>query len=281
MKTGKEMDNLISQKLKRSKGITIIALVVTIIVLIILAGVSISIVLREGGVLREVEISKDLTERKNTIELAQLDIAGEQTDNKGQLTEEKFKDILAKYFNYDPKSKLPEDLSTLVLTTKDGKYNDILASEIYSGKFSKNTNSKTAENIKEARKLVDSNTEITSDDDVKVTIPAGFTIPEDSPTNAKEGIIVTDSINESTGKSNGSEFVWIPVNSNLTVVGTKKAMAKESKAEGYEGKDGKTNYEGVLYDFEGTKSTEKSSYGQGTNEYREPDIVNWYDCSVM
>ena len=260
MKTGKEMDNLISQKLKRSKGITIIALVVTIIVLIILAGV---------------------TERKNTIELAQLDIAGEQTDNKGQLTEEKFKDILAKYFNYDPKSKLPEDLSTLVLTTKDGKYNDILASEIYSGKFSKNTNSKTAENIKEARKLVDSNTEITSDDDVKVTIPAGFTIPEDSPTNAKEGIIVTDSINESTGKSNGSEFVWIPVNSNLTVVGTKKAMAKESKAEGYEGKDGKTNYEGVLYDFEGTKSTEKSSYGQGTNEYREPDIVNWYDCSVM
>ena len=56
--------------------------------------------------------------------------------------------------------------------------------------------------------------------------------------------------------------------------GTQKAMAKESKAENYEGR---TNYEGVFYDFKETESVEISSEsdGQGTYGHREPDSNLW------
>ena len=43
----------IKAKLKRSKGITLIALVITIIVLLILAGVTIASITGENGILRE------------------------------------------------------------------------------------------------------------------------------------------------------------------------------------------------------------------------------------
>ncbi len=133
--------------------------------------------------------------------------------------------------------------------------------------------------VKVAKKLLESNTKIVSDDGVDVLIPADFTISDESPNNAKEGIIITDSIDENTGKSNGNEFVWIPINPDLTVVGTEKIMAKESTADGYTGKDDndRTNYESVFYDFTGTGSTTEStempseSNGQGTLGRREPD----------
>ncbi len=257
------------------------ALAITITILLILAGITISTITGRDGILLKTNNATEALNREEVIKLAQMDIFNEQMNNNEDFTEEQLKKILAKYFNYDPASQLPKDLSTLILTTKDGKYNDILASEIYSENFS--TNKKTVGSIKEAKKLVDGNTIITSDDNVKVTIPAGFTIPEESPNNAKEGIIITDSINESTGKSDGNEFVWIPVDYDLKVVGTGKIMAKESRAENYEGKDdkGRTNYEGVLYDFTETNSVEISSEsdGQGTSGYREPDSNLWHDGS--
>ena len=58
-------------------------------------------------------------------------------------------------------------------------------------------------------------------------------------------------------------------------------MAKESKAKNYEGKDdkGRTNYEGVFYDFTETGPVEISSEsdGQGTYGHREPDSNLWND----
>ena len=121
---------------KKDKGITLIALVVTIIVLLILAGVSIAMLTGEGGILQNAREANDKTGRANAIEMAQLDILDEQASNQGKLGEEEFKGILAKHFNFDPNTELPDDLSTLELTTKDGKYKDIKASEIYSGTLS-------------------------------------------------------------------------------------------------------------------------------------------------
>jgi type II secretory pathway pseudopilin PulG len=50
-------------KIKQEKGITLIALVVTIVVLLILAGVSISLVLNNNGVISKAKDSKNSTER--------------------------------------------------------------------------------------------------------------------------------------------------------------------------------------------------------------------------
>ena len=46
------------RSLKEQKGITLIALVVTIVVLLILAGVSISMLSGENGIIRQAQFSK-------------------------------------------------------------------------------------------------------------------------------------------------------------------------------------------------------------------------------
>ncbi len=51
------------RKEKRERGITLIALVITIIVLLILAGVSIAILTGEGGILKKAQIAKTRTEQ--------------------------------------------------------------------------------------------------------------------------------------------------------------------------------------------------------------------------
>ena len=82
---------------KQKKGITLIALVITVIVLLILAGISISMLSGDNGILQRATQSKEKTERAEIIETAQMDILGKQTENSGDITENELKDILIKY----------------------------------------------------------------------------------------------------------------------------------------------------------------------------------------
>ena len=59
--------------IKKTKGITLIALVVTIVVLLILAGVSINMVLGENGIVTKAKDARDKTEQAKQNDLAQLD----------------------------------------------------------------------------------------------------------------------------------------------------------------------------------------------------------------
>ena len=60
-------------KLKRNqKGITLIALVITIIVLLILAGVAISMLSGENGILTQAQQAKSKTEKASTLEQVRL-----------------------------------------------------------------------------------------------------------------------------------------------------------------------------------------------------------------
>ena len=64
------------KKLKGTKGITLIALVLTIIVLLILAGVTIATLTGENGILSQAQVSKDSTERAEEKERIQLEVLG-------------------------------------------------------------------------------------------------------------------------------------------------------------------------------------------------------------
>ena len=116
--------------------------------------------------------------------------------------------------------------------------------------------------------ICDRNTEITSDG-YTVTVPAGFAYgTSDNVKSVNGGLVITDSV-DSNGNSTGNEYVWIPVDkTKLTVGNTDKKMAKISSG---------SDYEGVLYNFSGTSSTEMTDYGLGTTNEREPDIVSNYD----
>ena len=73
------------EKLKGRKGITLIALVITIIVLLILAGVSIAMLTGENGILNQAQEAKEQTEYKSAEEKVKLAIMGARA-NDGQIT---------------------------------------------------------------------------------------------------------------------------------------------------------------------------------------------------
>ena len=134
------MKNCRKNAIKSRKGITLISLVVTIIVLLILAGISISMLSGDNSILQKAIDAKTNTERATVIELAQGDVLEKIAENKGEaISETQLKAILSKYFEeFD--DVLSEDLSetTVTLTSKAeyGGYNDIALSSIYNGKIS-------------------------------------------------------------------------------------------------------------------------------------------------
>lgn len=81
-------------------GITLIALVITIIVLLILAGVTIATLTGDNGILTQATNAKTTTEEKGALEAVQLEVAG-SFDNEGNYKAESAKDNLEKHLNAD------------------------------------------------------------------------------------------------------------------------------------------------------------------------------------
>ena len=143
------------KKIVRNKdlGITLIALVITIIVLLILAGISISMLSGDNSILQKATDAKTNTEKATVVELAQADILGKIAENKGDtISETQLRAILSKYFEeFD--DELPEDLSdtTITLTSKNeyGSYSDIALLEIYNGSIKKAEKIKTTLDLRE------------------------------------------------------------------------------------------------------------------------------------
>lgn len=87
-------------------------------------------------------------------------------------------------------------------------------------------------------------------------IPKGFKVSnKPGETLIDEGLVVQ--------APDGSEFVWVPV-SDINTMATETSGTDSN---------GRTNYQGKLYKFSETISTEMTNYGQGTTEYREPSLV--------
>ena len=64
----------INRKTKKEQGITLIALVITIVILIILATVTLSVVLGEGGLIDKAQQAKELTEQATLKEQKELNV---------------------------------------------------------------------------------------------------------------------------------------------------------------------------------------------------------------
>jgi len=127
-------------KSREMKGITLIALVITIILLLILAGVSIATLTGENGILTQASKAKKETEISEAKERAQLDILDWISENKNDtttLTYEKIREILD---TSETKEEYIKELRDESFITKSGY--EILFSEldssIQSGKIQVN-----------------------------------------------------------------------------------------------------------------------------------------------
>lgn len=123
--------------MKKQKGITLIALIITIIVLLILAGVSISLLVGDNGALKKAVNAKTATERTSVIEYAQAEIIGKQAENEGSnIKKSDLISILNNYFSNVSEIQDSENILEETVTSKSnyGVY-DIKVSEIYNGGF--------------------------------------------------------------------------------------------------------------------------------------------------
>ena len=111
------------------KGITLIALVITIIILLILAGISIQAI-TNTGLFENAKEAKKQSEIANIKEQIQLDIYSKQVESIGEITENDLKSILEKYGTiiYE------EDGKTLKGVKTEEGY-EILLSEVYGGEI--------------------------------------------------------------------------------------------------------------------------------------------------
>lgn len=109
------------KKMTKEKGITTIGLVVTIIVMIILAGVTISVMKGDSGIISKADESKNSSKRSELIERAKIKVSDKVVSKGGTLlTKDELREILENYF-----INVPEDytLETILKTKEEnGKY---------------------------------------------------------------------------------------------------------------------------------------------------------------
>ena len=105
--------------MKREKGITLIALVITIIVLIILAGVTLSVVMDNEGIIGKAISAKDQTKKSAVEEIIRLEVLeNKMEDNGSGLEKEKLKEKIAQKLK-DQGYKVEEDNNTVIYNNQN------------------------------------------------------------------------------------------------------------------------------------------------------------------
>ena len=193
------------QKLKENKGITLIALVITIIVLLILAGVTIATLTGDNGILKKAGDAKTQTEQAKEDENLKIAIAGSYgTDGKLNLKDLK-ENLKNQGISYTNSNEFPLEV------TVNGEKKKIDANGNIIGSI---------QSLKTKGTVFNDTTTLEDTYGNQVTIPKGFKIASDSATEVTGGIVIEDA---TYTKTIGSQFVWIPVGTG------ENAIKKENK----------------------------------------------------
>ncbi len=187
---------------KNTKGITLIALVITIIVLLILAGVSIAMLTGENGIMNNAKEAKTQTEYKSAEEKVNLAIIKTMADD-GQMTVEELRREIERQGGTVTGTAFPVQVQMDGYTfTVDAEGN--INSNGSSGENKPPVNQGTLGTV-----TGNETTNTTVQDGLgnKVVVPAGFKV-QNSDKTVPDGIVIEDVSHAAT---KGSEFVWIPV----------------------------------------------------------------------
>jgi len=238
--------------LKERNGITLIALVITVIVLLILAGVTIATLTGDNGILGKANDAKTQTEQAKEDENLKIAIAGSYGTD-GKLNLKDLKDNLKNQeIDYDKNNTgFPLEV------TVNGEKKKIDANGNVTVKLESVADSKTKGTVFN---------DVTTLEDTygnQVKVPKGFKIASDSATEVTGGIVIEDA---TYTKTVGSQFVWIPV-------GTGENAIKKANNETVEIELGR-------YDFtknsDGTITTSEysGSYTEDTTANHNSDYKN-------
>ena len=196
------MNNIIKNRIKQKNGITLIALVITIIVLLILAGVSIAMLTGQNGILTQAQNAKTTTEDKGAEEKIKLAVMAARAQSERALDADK---LVAEITNNYGGTATKTGTGFPVNATVDGKSFTIDGDGNVTSTGS--GNGPTGGTLGTVTGNEDTNTTVHDSLENQVVVPAGFEVvnPND---NVEDGIVVRDKTHTNTV---GSEFVWIPV----------------------------------------------------------------------
>ena len=224
------------KKYGRNRGITLIALVVTVIVLLILAGISISMLTGQNGILNRAGEAKEQTEvasdfeylRQKIAEIMSKYYASSSNSNENQYIlnelnkENNIKaDIPTETIEYNGKKY---DLNQITGTTSEQK-----AIEAQNIKLKKITNAiaTNEEDISlfktgKIRAIIQEE----ENETLKAIIPVGFYYVTGAPST---GLVISDiEGDDENNTKGGNQFVWIPCKGNGAVI-YEKSENKEEK----------------------------------------------------
>ena len=209
LKREKSKDILAKSKNKiftTQRGITLIALVITIIILLILAAVTIAALSGDNGILKNAASAKQETEKAEIIEQIRLDIYGEMADNGGaNPTEADIERIADNYGDISGTS-----FEDKILTTEKGSY-EINLSDIWTPGSSSEDPTPTGP-LQPGETATAERNEYESDGKT-AKIPEGFRVSDkEGETSINGGLVVY--------APDDSEYVWIPVDGILNEDGT-------------------------------------------------------------
>ena len=201
-KTNKDRLNNLFKKINyKTNGITLIALVITIIVLLILAGVSIATLTGDNGILTQANKAKTETEKAGAQEKVELEVTGSYG---------KTGDIDLNLLNNNLKNNvkgLTYNGAAISDTNKITSLPAIVEVDGYKIQITGEGNVGEIKTVTDISDYVTKDTTVTDDYGNSLIVPEDFKIRIDDTTNnadtVNEGIVVED--------RNGNQFVWVPV----------------------------------------------------------------------
>jgi len=177
--------------MNKQKGITLIALIITIVVMSILVAISVNVTIGENGIIQTEEQAVQLQSEKSIIENIRLDIIARKAENKGSIYQGEMEEILDKYGTINKNGDTIESL------TIDDKGYEIPYEAIYDGIINNVT---VGEIVTEKNKTYTKNG--------TAVIPVGFAIVPGLD-DVSKGLVISDKANDNANE--GNQFVWIPV----------------------------------------------------------------------
>ena len=236
------------EKLKRQKGITLIALVITIIVILILAGVSIAMLTGENGILNQAQEAKNQTEFKSAEEKVKLAIMGARADD-GQMTVAELKTEVG----YQGGSVTGDTFPVQV--QMDGHTFTVDANGTVTSNGSGGDQPSGQGTLGTVTGNEQTNTTVQDKLGNTVVVPAGFKVQNPDKT-VPDGIVIEDANKDRP--TLGSEFVWIPVGT-VNRAGGEPVTINLGRYD-FDSSGNATAYSGSSY-TEDTAANHNSSYG--------------------
>ena len=192
---------LSKKDIKANRGITLIALVITIIVLLILAGVTIATLTGDNGLLTKAGDARNTSEKAGEKERIQMEVAGAY-DLTGKLVASQVEENIRNNI---------KDITNVTATAKEGteeKFFPVKATYNNGHKYQVDENGQIMMSVNAGDKAPSDSNAVYSSGDYTAIIPAGFTVSDKTGESSIEnGLVVTD------GTTNQNEWVWIPVSS--------------------------------------------------------------------